>query len=188
MIEVPAFEDILSNNRTYALIPEHVNYFTLPTLTNLVGQYFTVLESAIGFSDQFLYVIFRNNLRTPKDFVKQHHRSISALEKFLRTFKNKKVVMWGYGTKGKMLLNLSAGLARSLHLIVDSDRSKWGMVKHAAEIKITSPSALKSERPDVVIISAITYYDAIIRDLKKLRWRGQLLVLDRELTVEDFPG
>jgi len=190
-LEVPSLEYILENHQYFAFYPEHVCYFSLQALTRLMTNQWNILQSGKGFNGQFNWILVQANKNYSKDNWGQTlHLAQQGLQDNLKKFmKDKKrngltFAMWGAGAKGKTMLVQNRILSGAIDYLVDKDKTKWG--KSFLGHSIYSTKIIENRPPDVILISAFTYAEQVKRDLKKLKWKGQLWQLTPELTISSF--
>lgn len=180
--EVPNGVNVLAGDGRWDVIYEHVSYFTETSLRNLLQRAgFEVLASGTSFNEQFLFMEAGFNSRMGADgpadrlneveasvnekihsFSEHFHAAILEWSECLKRFASsqKKVAIWGAGSKGVMFLNLIPG-ARSIAAVVDVNPRKQGMFVAGTGQQIISPEALAGFSPDLVIVLNPAYRSEI---------------------------
>lgn len=80
--------------------------------------------------------------------------------------KNYNIVLWGTGIIGSNIMSFSKVLDKGLNAIIDGESSKKGKLFH--NYIIQSPSYLKQNKVDVVIVASIKFADDIIKDIRSI--------------------
>lgn len=182
LIEVPNFEQTLSQQRFYDFFTEHVNYFTERTLRLAVEQNgFKVIEVIRSMNGEYLEAYIKvdsilevNQLRLSKDsllnnlqlFIDNNHKA------------GKKIALWGAGIKGITILSLLE--KKDIDYVIDSDPSKHGKYTPVSQLLICSPHEAVLNSVDVIVISAMTYFDEIVNQLRnEIGFTGDIFYLGR---------
>ncbi len=184
LIEVPSLEKALLDNRFYDFFPDHVNYFSLKTLSltcELNG--FDVLESCSAMGGEYNVVIVKNRLPTILSSMQQTvvelTKNLSQMVESAHAL-GKKVAIWGAGGKGVSLLH--AAKLKDVDLLVDSDTNKQGLYVPGLSLKVFHPEELINQDMDIVVITAMAYWSEIVEDLRsKYSFHGEIFILGRKL-------
>jgi hypothetical protein len=88
---------------------------------------------------------------------------------------NKRVVIWGTGSKGVTLLNV-LNCGDIINYAVDINPRKKGMYVPGTGQKIVPPEFLQDYKPDVVIIMNSIYKDEIQQTMQQFGCNAELLV------------
>ncbi|MEM9341203.1 MAG: class I SAM-dependent methyltransferase [Bacteroidota bacterium] len=183
--EVPNILYTLRDFGIWDLIYEHCSYFSATSLTTLfesIGLH--VLNVSEGYSGQFLSVE-ASTVRQPKShqpyidihsisewvqkFATRFNQKITDWSNKLKQFdaENKKVVVWGGGSKGVSFLNFlkTEGV---IDYIVDINPRKEGKYVAGTGQEYIQPNRLKEVRPDVVIVMNPIYKDEIEQSLHEM--------------------
>jgi hypothetical protein len=188
LIEVPSFEKAVTDGRFYDFFPDHVNYFSLKTLSlafELNG--FDILDGYSGMGGEYNIIIVKKRLPT----------SLSAMQLTMLNLTSdlseivgrshalgKKIAIWGAGGKGVSLLH-SANL-KDIDLLVDSDANKQGMYIPGLDLKVFHPEELVKQRMDIVVITAMAYWNEIGDELRnKYSFNGEIFILGQKLIPLD---
>ncbi len=196
--EVPNGLYTLENLFIWDIIYEHTAYFTDCSLRFVFERAgFDVDKTYETFSGQFLCIEARVGggrvsktgslpVNPPKPsmgtvidrftrgyraYVEQWRRTLEQLES-----SDKKVVVWGGGSKGITFLNLFASTGFIEH-VVDINPKKHGMYIAGAGQEIVAPERLADIKPDTVIIVNPVYKDEIEATLGGMGIAPEYLVL-----------
>ncbi len=188
--EVPDTERVLKEAAFWDIYYEHCSYFTPASIRNLfVLAGFEVVNVELAYGEQYLLVegVFSNGThkqgrswgldvdglwRSVQDFTRSVNRKMAGWRSRLSDMnrEGKKVAIWGSGSKAVgFLTTLSA--SEQVGAIVDINRHRQGKYIPAVVKEIAPPEALKSFRPDVVIVMNPIYREEI---------SGQLVVMGLE--------
>ena len=91
-----------------------------------------------------------------------------------------RLAIWGSGSKCVSLisaLNLSRGLGPQLVAVVDINPHKHGRFLAGSGLQIVSPDALRSLRPEVVLVMNGIYSEEIRHDLAERSLHPELIAL-----------
>jgi len=117
-------------------------------------------------SEKKMDLYTHKGLRTFTKKIAQHKE---ALMKILKKFKAEDKTISGYGASGRSaILTNYCGIDKDyLEYMVDASPERYGRLMPGTHVKIMPPSYLKRNPTDVVLITAWTYKDEI---LKKEKW------------------
>lgn len=87
-----------------------------------------------------------------------------------------RVVLWGAGTKGVMLLNLLGDGAHRINAIVDLNPRKQGHFTAGTGHEIVAPEALVERRPSVVVVMNPLYEGEVRAQLRSMGVAAEVLV------------
>lgn len=171
LIEVPNYSCNLKS-KDYSLWEEHVNYFTLETLSYFLSlaNVKIVHHETILFSGEGIIVIGQKvenveclmnyvpALRILNDeyaanwpaFYEHIHEYLGTLKK-----SGKKIAVYGAGSRVFCLINFT-GISRYIHIIVDDQPEKQNKYMPGGEIPIVSSDALNSESIDICLLAVNT--------------------------------
>ena len=186
IIEIPRLEKALEDNRFYDFFPDHVNYFTLDTLsTTLKLHGFEVLDLRKTMYDEYNVAVVQ--LRQPHKFDRVVQQRFDLVEQIETVFaqshaQGKHTAIWGSGAKGLSIM--TAMSTDNLDLVVDSDPNKVGRYIPANQYRIYEPTELIAFNIDVVVVSAIAYQTVIIGKLQDMGYKGQIYLIDNTGLVE----
>jgi len=178
-LEVPNALHVFSDKGVWDIIYEHVSYFTASSLSVLVrraGYRFVSLKQDYG--GQFLSVAAEAGAGdfAPHKVEKEEGFSRAIVENFNRWFAerieewekrltelvchNRRVVIWGGGSKGVMFLN-NISTAGAVDGVIDINPMKQGHYIPGTGHQIVSPDSLQKSKPDVIIIMNPLYAEEI---------------------------
>lgn len=185
IVEVPALERIIEDRRLYEFFPDHLNYFSLGTLTRACESAgFQVLQAVRGFDHQFLTVFI-----SPAEFegVAVYGELREPLEEacdwvLARSGEGFRVAAWGAGYKSTAAI---AELGMScIECVVDSDVSKHGLYMPVSHLPVVSPAEIAARSIGAILITAIAYKREIFDFLQReLRFAGPVAALGRRLEI-----
>ncbi len=141
-IEVPCLDWITENRAWFDIFYEHVNYFRLKDFSNIFKN---VIYSGRVFGGQYISIVADlSSLKQPKfdpkeafDFPKDFAK-ISIPNSFSGT--NKKIVVWGGGSKGVIFSLLSARAGAQISHVIDINPAKQGLYLPGTGLKVVSPA------------------------------------------------
>lgn len=180
LVEVPSLEKLLLDRSYYNFFPDHVNYFSIPTLRlALEMNGFDVLATWHDMFDEYnIATVVRREL---PDLQPVYTNSIALGNDIRSTIDRcrqagKKVAMWGVGGKG--LCVMAHAEIHDVDLLVDSDPLKQGLLTPVSRLLVRPPAALKGAGIDTVIITAMAFRYEIERTLREeLEFTGSVLIL-----------
>ena len=182
LVEVPNLDRLVSGNRFFDFIPEHVNYFSPRTLRlalELAG-FETVGLDAVDNGESL-----RALVRWPgaSDYSDLSHR-VDSLRADISSFvagcraQGKRVAIWGAGGKGISMLAVAD--LEGIELLVDGDPGKQGNFTPVSHLRVESPTQLANRGIGAVIIMAPAYEREITRSLRdELRFEGDVVLAGR---------
>lgn len=187
--EVPDGTFTLKDLGIWDLIYEHCSYFTSNSLSYTFSQNgYTVLGQESSFGGQFLGIeaklspaaqeSFSTDLRLPENdelikiaakFAANYHEKVNYWKKQLATYAadNKKVVLWGAGSKGVTFLNVMKSSGQ-VDYIVDINPHKQGRFVAGSGQQIISPEFLKEYQPAIVLVMNPIYQQEIQHTLNDM--------------------
>jgi hypothetical protein len=114
--------------------------------------------------------------RDSEAFADNYRRKVEGWRKLFGANRGeKKMVVWGGGSKGVMFLN-TLRAENGVSYMVDINPRKQGMFVAGTGQEIVSPDFLRSYRPDTVIIMNPIYSEEIGGQLERLGVRADILV------------
>lgn len=191
--EVPSTRFILENHAVWDVIYEHCSYFSSDSITWLLAQCgFKVTTLYEDFGDQYLCVeavcaraaqgtVFApskvNALTTLlQDLELSTRDMLTRWEDWFRQAAqdDKRVVVWGAGSKGVTFLNLLRRQG-SVRYAVDLNPHKQGKFVAGTGQEIVRPEFLQYYRPDYVVIMNDIYRSEISETLRSLQVAAEVL-------------
>lgn len=184
LIEVPSLEKAIADRRFYDFFPDHVNYFSLPTLQlALEMNGFEVISMKHDMFGEYNVALVRKRVHPDLSKVSSTVESLGReLREFIQRYhaEGRKVAIWGAGGKGLSVMAV-AGI-RDVDLLVDGDPHKQGLVTPVSHLEVESPSALIGSDVSAVIITAMAYRQEIERTLlEEYGFSGDIAVLGHHL-------
>jgi len=195
--QVPDVRRIFNEVAFWDIYYEHCSYFSLGSLGRLFQRSgFEIIDLWQDYDGQYLMIEARPgsgkeiNVLPIEEDLEDLHRDVELfvtsftqrLEQWatkLRSFKedDRKVVLWGGGSKGvAFLTTLQVGLDL-IQYVVDINPHKAGTFMAGTGQEIVPPEYLKIYEPDVVIIMNPIYRDEIQGDLSILGLLPKLLTV-----------
>ena len=169
LFEVPNALYTLKDKGIWDILYEHVSYFTPDSLRFLFSSLgFKINELRQEFGNQYLVIEAQRGVSKPtksdmqkeiQSFKQNYNEKVTYWNQLVNT--DKKIVVWGAGTKGVMFLNT---IKNNIKYIVDLNPAKQGKYVAGSGQKIVSPEFLKTYNPDIVIIMNPNY-EAEIKDM-----------------------
>jgi hypothetical protein len=105
----------------------------------------------------------------------QYQEKFSHWHHQLRLFnqENKKVVIWGGGSKGVTFLNMFQDIS-NIEFVVDLNPHKQGRYVPVTGQCVVSPESLLEIRPDIVLVTNPLYFEEIQDMLKRFNLSSEL--------------
>ncbi len=184
--QIPNGRYVLCDVAFWDVYYEHCSYFTKGSLARLFRRSgFDVLDLWTAYDDQYLMIEARpaqgvveadplpgedsvaGVLSDVAYFVENYEARRDQWRRDLAEMKaqNKKVVLWGGGSKGVAFLTTLGLTLDDVGYAVDINPKKTGTFMAGTGQEIVAPEFLRSYRPDVVIIMNPVYRDEITNDL-----------------------
>lgn len=180
LVEVPCLEKAIKYNRFYDFFADHLNYFTLSTLRfALEKNGFRVLELMHGMNEEFNIAIVQNTGENEFGKLQQSVEEVcGSINTEIKNTKGK-VAVYGSGAKGLTVLANAGITEKEVAFVMDADPHKQGLFTQVSHLPVVSPDILRSQQPDLIIITAMAYKDEIIDTLRnKYNYLGKLMALD----------
>jgi len=195
-IEVPSIVRILKINAFWDIFYEHCSYFSPGSLARLFRKNgFEVLDNYLEYNDQYLFLEAKPSQNTTTS-VHPAEESIEQLKEFIDEFvvnvnnelgkwqkillkmkdDNKKVVVWGGGSKSVGFLTHFNELKVIKH-VVDINPYMHGNFIPGIGIQYVQPQFLKIFKPDIVIIMNGVYKTEIKKTLLEMGLEPELICL-----------
>lgn len=168
LIEVPNFDMILQKKLFSEFIGDHLFYFTKETLgSTLWFNGFEILECNIQWYDYIISAVVRRRKKADlSDFQNHQVKLKNEIEKYLSSFKNKKVAIWGASHQALVILSL-LNLSNKVGYVIDSAAFKQGKFTPATHIPIVAPEKLDSDPVDAIIIMAAGYSNEVAKIIRQ---------------------
>jgi SAM-dependent methyltransferase len=198
--ELPDMERVLEQGAFWDIYYEHCTYFTRGSLARLFRSAgFDVHRLYKAYDDQYLMLEAQpapgptdpvlpqeNDLESTAALVARFERQVGerlqSLSDVLAQHRARghRLAIWGSGSKCVSLvsaLGLSRGLGPELVAVVDINPHKHGKFLAGSGLEIVSPEALRSLRPQVVLVMNGIYSEEIRRDLAERSLHPELIAL-----------
>ena len=200
VFEVPYLNDLIQKLEFDTIYHEHLSYFALSPIINLVHQFglevFDIKKQSVHGGTIRVFITKKGNIlpkNSVQNFLNEEHQygldKIQTYEKFaqnvidlksnliksIKKLKKEKKSLIGYGAsaKGTVLLNYCNIDHTILDFIVDTTPLKQGKFTPGTHIPILPPNAIESKGDgDLVLLLIWNYKDAILEKEKLFRSRG----------------
>ena len=200
VFEVPYLNDLIQKLEFDTIYHEHLSYFALSPIINLVHQFglevFDIKKQSVHGGTIRVFITKKGNIlqkNSVQNFLDEEHQygldKILTYEKFAQNvidlksdliesivkLKKEKKSLIGYGAsaKGTVLLNYCNIDHTILDFIVDTTPLKQGKLTPGTHIPILSPNAMESKGDgDLVLLLIWNYKDAILEKEKLFRSKG----------------
>ena len=189
LIEVPYLRRIINENQFYAFFHEHLSYFSVTALNNLLSKaglhIHKVLENdleggsilisancsnEIGSDDNVDEYLENEKLSLSDDsikaFVSRNNESIENMRDMITKAKEekKKVAAWGGGQRGCTLISICGFQSEDIAYVIDVNKNYWDRYVPGTDIKIVPDDYYRSHPVDKIIIFATGYANSIIAE------------------------
>ena len=200
VFEVPYLNDLIQKLEFDTIYHEHLSYFALSPIINLVHQFglevFDIKKQSVHGGTIRVFITKKGNIlqkNSVQNFLDEEHQygldKILTYEKFAQNvidlksdliesivkLKKEKKSLIGYGAsaKGTVLLNYCNIDHTILDFIVDTTPLKQGKLTPGTHIPILPPNAMESKGDgDLVLLLIWNYKDAILEKEKLFRSKG----------------
>ena len=188
LVEVPSLEQALEHSRFYDFFPDHVNYWSVSTLSRALERNgFLVLDVTRGMNGEYLQAVVRaDTARDLATLAGSVERVSGAVRELLArcAADGLTVAAWGSGAKG--LTSMAEAGTTGIRYVVDSDPYKQGRLTPVTHLPVVGPERLVEEPVDVVLLTALAYRDELVAQLRgPLGFRGTIAVLGDPLELLD---
>lgn len=195
IVEVGYLGTMLARGQFDSIYHEHYSYFSLAVIARIFADNgLTVVEASFPAAQGgSLRVVALHTSEVSKEhtividesirmgdyeaFASKAENVRGELRRIMGAYKGKTVVGFGAPAKAVTLLTYCGIGSDLISYIVDSTPAKQGRVLPGLHIPIEKESALKRRKPDVVVILAWNYQDAIVGKLKKLLMRKTTVIV-----------
>ncbi len=182
-IEVPDWERIADEGAFWDVYYEHCSYFDAHSLTTALAiAGLTVHETERMFGDQ--YLLAYANCQATHDYTLWARSSIGQLPRALASWRrtltewneqDKRVVLWGGGSKAVAFVSSVGPAANSILAAVDINPRKQGHYLPGSAHPVCAPEELAEKRPDYVVVMNPEYRQEIAQSLEQLGITAQLI-------------
>ncbi len=190
ILEIPNLDRPSAHNLANYFDFEHVSYFELASLTNLLAVTgFEVVSSEVYARNQALRVVarkgpvrgivancHRENRERVLAYKEQYRRIIAQIGRRLRPHRGREIILYGAGQHTEQLLREvgAVGLPQ-ITALVDSSPEKWGRSFLGHEVR--PPQWLATRGDEVVVISSFSFARAIAETIADINPRLQIVEL-----------
>lgn len=182
-VEVPNGQKIINENRYYDIFPEHVNYYTVLSLsTLLVNAGFEIIKIGESFNGNFLTAYVRKG-EIHVGFTKMREKYMEYIDHI--TSQYQKIAVWGAGTKSRSFISLMKD--HQPKYVFDSNSVFYRGYLCNSNVQVSQPDKEKINECEVVIIFAISYKNEIKEILRKeYGFQGKIISMDNLEQKEEF--
>jgi SAM-dependent methyltransferase len=195
--ELPDMERVLQQGAFWDIYYEHCTYFTRGSLARLFRSAgFDIHRLYKAYDNQYLMLEAQpaprptdamlpqeNDLATVASLVARFERQVNERLQSLtdalarHRAQGHRMAIWGSGSKCVSLISSLKGLGSELVAVVDINPNKHGKFLAGSGLEIVSPDALRSLRPEVVLVMNSIYSDEIRHDLAGRALHPELIAL-----------
>ena len=168
LIEVPRLEKAIQDNRFYDFFADHLNYFSTETLSLLLYlNGFVSIKVTPIMDDEYNLAIFK---RPAEIYISPQKVLKSIID--LATANVGRCIFWGAGGKGLSIL--TALKADLFEYVIDDDPEKQGKSIPISNLPIKNWSSVKDSltEKDILLVSAMAYFDEILARIKESDFKG----------------
>ena len=202
IIEVHYSKDILEELHYDSIYHEHLCYFSLKSIENLLGRYNLyvndVMKSPISGGSLVLFIGKQKDksgsfvLKYRNDEKKHKTNDFASWQKFAeKSYTHKtlllklldeelrqghKVVGYGASARSSTLLNFCGIDSGYISVIADQNPLKQGLFTAGTGIPIDSLDAVMDAKPDTIFVLAWNFKDEIIDECKRRGYTGSYLI------------
>lgn len=203
VLEVHYAEKICEELHYDSIYHEHLCYFTLKSIEQLINQYglfiFDIEKSPISGGSLVLYIkknkteekpivqsyrevekeIELNELSSWEEFAKKAYSHREELLKIMNNLRKEDKIIVGYGASARSstLLNFCGIDTKFISMIADQNPLKQGFYTAGTHIPIDSPEKVMEKNPDCVFILAWNFADEIIDILRgRINYTGKCII------------
>ena len=203
VIEVPYVIDFIEQNEFDTAYHEHLSYFGLQPLSELMKTHGLVIFDVEHFpaihGGTIRVFVCRAGERTPTgrtvamlererefgitdidvylSFGERVRANMSELTDLLERFRSEGRRIWAYGAsaKGNTLMNFTGTTADAVPVVVDDNPKKWGLFTPGAHMRIVGPSLLAAAEVDHLLLLAWNFEREIVRRSRAAGYRGSYI-------------
>jgi hypothetical protein len=200
VVEVPYVIDFIERNEFDTAYHEHLSYFGLRPLRDLMGAHALAVFDVEHFPDihggTIRVFACRAGRREPSDrvtatlarerafgitdskvylaFGQRVRQNMAELVGLLKTLRSQGKRIWAYGAsaKGNTLMNFSGMKAETVPAVVDDNPKKWGLYTPGARMRIVGPSELAAANVDHLLLLAWNFESEIVKRSRAAGYRG----------------
>jgi SAM-dependent methyltransferase len=195
--QIPETTRILADCAFEDIYYEHCSYFSPGSLARLFRRAgFEVLALSTEFQGQYLTIEARAAREPVEQAPLPEEQDLDRLRELVGSFperfaakrahweerireaaaRGRRIVLWGSGSKAVSFLT-TLDLGDAIAYVVDINPYRHGHFLPGSGQEILSPEALKTYRPDLVVVMNAIYRDEIAQDLQRLGLEPELVAL-----------
>lgn len=203
VIEVHYSGKILDELHYDSIYHEHLHYFTLTSVMNLLRQYglaaFDVSLSPISGGSIVLYVSRKE--KEPSSFLKNMlaeeeklgYNTLERWEVFAKTVERhredllsiiksrleagKRIIAYGASARSSTMLNYCGIGRKMIPVVIDQNSLKQGYLTPGSHMRIGSTEMILEEKPDVILLLAWNFKDEIMDILRnRYGYKGEIII------------
>jgi len=191
---------ILEDLHYDSIYHEHLCYFTVKSMTGLLGHYgfyaFHIDPSPISGGSQVIYFSKKarapdetclhaaaaedvsgcNDLKAWEEFAERCFRHKDETLELISGFKDKTIVGFGSSARSSTYLNFCGLNVSRIDVIIDNNPLKQGLYAAGSNIPIVSREKGMALKPELIFILAWNFKDEIMRECRDMGFRGQYLL------------
>ena len=114
------------------------------------------------------------NWKKLNQICKEHKRNLNKMINSLKI--NKNIAAYGASARSSTLINFLNQNNQTIKKVFDLNDLKTNLFTPGSHIKIEKPIAKKINNYDVIFLLAWNFKDEIIRFLKKIKFKGKIIV------------
>lgn len=171
LIEVPNGQRIVKKRLYYNLCTDHIQYFSVTSLTTMAYRAGLTVICAQESSDSNLLELYVKKVSKPlESFTTKRQSALDLLVSQLSP--SATIAAWGAGAESACFIAMLEDKIQ-IHCIFDSDQAKHG--HNIAQIPIIKPTSEDVRQFDTIILFANAHERQINDQLKELGYTGTLL-------------
>src|SRR3989454_8044449 len=203
VIEVPYVIDFVERNEFDTAYHEHLSYFALHPMRELLSAHGLVVFDVEHFPDihggTIRVFACRAGEREPSGRVTETEererafgirngdvylafgarvrRNMAELADLIGTLRSQGRRIWAYGAsaKGNTLMNFSKMTAEAIPAVVDDNPKKWGLYTPGAHMRIVAPSERAEADVDDLLLLAWNFEQEIVRRSRAIGYGGSYI-------------
>jgi SAM-dependent methyltransferase len=197
-LEVPDLDWITANNAFWDFVYEHCNYFTKPSLAQVVARAGFRPPSSLKNAYQGQYIWLETDgvasaapaaplpgdskeaVARGREYAKREHLIMENANALLSELAKagRRIVVWGVGAKGALFTFLISRQAQLVHYCVDINKDKHYAYVPGCPQQILPPNALPRDTPLTILVMNGNYLAEIQRQCAELGLDATFLVAD----------
>ena len=199
IVEFSYFPLLLRNLTFDQINHEHVTYYTLTTLNNILRKnglqindvnfneinggsaevIVTKKNSKIKVNIDKIKKILNDEKQINENSYKKFNLRLQNVSKVVNNFfneKNKKIIGYGASTKGNIILNYCKLNDKKLKYIADGNPQKWNRLTPLSNIRIISKTKMRKLKPNYLFVLIWSFRSEVIKQEKNFLLKGGKLV------------